>query len=136
MSLECVVARSSVDNLTLILIQALMHQKGLTKKLNGSRFMTFGVDGVFVFQGNKLSVTRQSFEGWASHFMVVHCVAHKTNLGIQIVSHLQMVSRFESLFQNLYNYFSKSPKRHLEFTKLAKLMEPKGAKIFKNVKTH
>jgi hypothetical protein len=92
--------------------------------------MTFGVDGVFIFQGNKLGVTWQSFDGWASHFMVVHYVAHKTNLGVQIVSHLQMVSKFEGLFQNLYNYFSKSLKRHLEFTKLAKLMEPKGAKIF------
>jgi hypothetical protein len=46
-----------------------------------------------------------------------------------------MVNKFEGMFQNLYNYFSKSPKRHLEFTKLAKLMEPKGAKILKNVKT-
>jgi len=130
------VARSSVDNLTLILIQALMHQRGFTKKLNGSRFMTFGVDGVFVFQGTKLGVTQQIFDGWASHFMGVHCVVHRTNLGVQIMSHLQMVSKFEGLFQNLCNYFSKSLKRHLEFTKLAKLMESKGAKMFKNVKTH
>jgi len=136
LSLECVVARSSVDNLTLILIQALMHQRGLTKKLNGNRFMTFGVDGVFVFQGTKLGVTQQIFDGWVSYFMGVHYVAHRTNLGVQIVSHLQMVNRFEGLFQNLYNYFSKSPKRHVEFTKLAKLMEPKGVKILKNVKTH
>ncbi len=62
-------------------------------------------------------------------------MARRTNLGVQIMLHLQMVSRFEGLLQNVYNYFSKSPKRHLEFTKLAKLMEPKGAKILKNVKT-
>jgi hypothetical protein len=47
-----------------------------------------------------------------------------------------MVSKLEGLFQTLYNYLSKSLKRHLEITKLIKLMETKGAKIFKNVKTH
>jgi hypothetical protein len=46
-----------------------------------------------------------------------------------------MVSRLEGFFQTLYNYFSKSLKRHLEFTKLAKLMETNGAKILKNLKT-
>ncbi len=51
------------------------------------------------------------------------------------MSHLQMVNKFEGLLQNLYNYFFKSPKRHLKFTKLVELMEPKGAKILKNVKT-
>jgi hypothetical protein len=47
-----------------------------------------------------------------------------------------MVNRIEGLLQTLYNYFSKNPKRHLEFTKLTKVMETKGAKILKNVKTH
>jgi hypothetical protein len=32
LSLECVVLQSNADNLTLILMQALMHQGGLTKK--------------------------------------------------------------------------------------------------------
>jgi hypothetical protein len=68
--------------------------------------------------------------------MGVHYVAHRTKLGIQIMSHLQMVNRFEGLLQNLYNYFSKSLKRHFEFSKLVELMEPKGAKILKNLKTH
>ncbi len=45
-----------------------------------------------------------------------------------------MVNRIKGLLQTLYNYFSKSPKRHLEFMKLAELMEMKGAKILKNVK--
>ncbi len=77
LAMECVVARSSAYNLTLILMQTLMHQGGLTKKLIGSRFMTFEVDGIFVFQSTKLSVTQQIFDGWAPHFMGVHYVAHK-----------------------------------------------------------
>ncbi len=45
-----------------------------------------------------------------------------------------MVNKLEGLLQTLYNYFSESPKRHLEFTKLVQVMETKGAKILKNVK--
>jgi hypothetical protein len=47
-----------------------------------------------------------------------------------------MVSKLEGLLHTLYNYFSKSPKRHLEFTKLAELMITKGVKILKNIKTY
>ncbi len=46
-----------------------------------------------------------------------------------------MGNKIEGLFQTLYNYFFESPKRHLEFTKPTKLLETKGAKILKNVKT-
>jgi hypothetical protein len=56
-------------------------------------------------------------------------MVHITNLVIQTLSHLQMVSIIEGLFQTLYNYFSKSPKRHLEFFKLVELMETKGSRF-------
>ena len=35
----------------------------------------------------------------------------------------------------LYNFFTHSPKRHVEFVKLAEVMETKGLKILQNVKT-
>jgi len=35
----------------------------------------------------------------------------------------------------MYGYFSHSPKRHLEFQRLAQTLETKGNKILKNVKT-
>ncbi len=40
----------------------------------------------------------------------------------------------ETLFQSLYQYFYKSPKHHLEFTKLVDIMESKGLKLLRNVK--
>jgi hypothetical protein len=46
-----------------------------------------------------------------------------------------MVIRLENLLQTLYAYFSKSLKRHLEFSKLAEIMETQGNKLLKNVKT-
>ncbi len=39
------------------------------------------------------------------------------------------------LLSTLYNYFCKNLKRHLEFTKLTKVMETKRVKILKIVKT-
>jgi hypothetical protein len=46
-----------------------------------------------------------------------------------------MVNRIEVLLSTFYNYFCKNFKRHLEFTKLVKVMKTKGAEILKNVKT-
>ncbi len=62
-------------------------------------------------------------------------MAHKTNLVIQILFHLLMVNKIEGFLSTLYIYFCKSCKRHLDFTKFAKIMEIKKAKILKNVKT-
>ena len=45
------------------------------------------------------------------------------------------MSRIEGLLKSSHAYFKHSPKRHLEFVKLAKLMETKGLKLLKNVKT-
>jgi ubiquinone/menaquinone biosynthesis C-methylase UbiE len=67
--------------------------------------------------------------------MGVHCMVHSTNFAVQTLSHLAMVKRTKSLLSTFYNYFYKSPKRHLEFTKLAKIMETRGFKILKNIKT-
>jgi hypothetical protein len=67
-SFECVVLGSSVDNPTQILMQALMHEGGLTKDLVGMKLITFSANGVFVFQSTRLSVTQQISNGWAPHF--------------------------------------------------------------------
>jgi hypothetical protein len=77
-----VVVGLGVDNLIQVFMQVLMHQGGLTKDLISIKLMTFGVDGLFIFQGSKLSVIRQIFDAWAPHSIAVHCMAHRTNLAI------------------------------------------------------
>jgi hypothetical protein len=62
-------------------------------------------------------------------------MAHRTNLAVQSLSSMPMVSKLEDLFQSLYGYFFSSPKHHLEFIKLAKIVEIEGLKIFRNVKS-
>jgi hypothetical protein len=76
--------------------------------------MSFGVDNVNVFQGNKSSVTKQVQDYYAL-FSIVCIVWH--------------------IIQTLYAYFAHSPEQHLEFTKLVKIVETKGNKILHNVKT-
>jgi hypothetical protein len=46
-----------------------------------------------------------------------------------------MVSKLENLLQTLelYVYFCKSPKRHLEVSQLVEILETKGNKILKNL---
>jgi hypothetical protein len=83
----------------------------------------------FVFQGTRSSVIWQISDVWTPHSIGVHYMAHRTNLEVQIFLLLQMVIKLEGLFYTLYNYFSNNLKRHLEFTKLAKLMETKGLRF-------
>ena len=61
--------------------------------------------------------------------------AHRTNLAVKTLSALPMVERIEDMLMSLHAFFAKSPKRHLEFVKLAELMHSKGLKILKNIKT-
>jgi hypothetical protein len=48
---------------------------------------------------------------------------------------LPMVEKLETLCQGLYNYFTMSSKKHLEFQKLADIVETEGLRMGKNVKT-
>ncbi len=57
-------------------------------------------------------------------------MAHHMNLAVQTLSTIPLVKCIESLLQTLHTYFA-----HLEFTKLAKIMETKGNKILCNMKT-
>ncbi len=61
-------------------------------------------------------------------------MAHHTNLAVQTLSNLPLVSRIEILLQCLYGYFNHIFKMHLEFTKWVGIMEIKGNKFLWNLK--
>lgn len=67
--------------------------------------------------------------------MGVHCVAHRSNLAADALSKVEMISRLENLLVALHKYFSKSPKRHLALEKLSDLLQTKGGKVLRRVKT-
>jgi hypothetical protein len=57
------------------------------------------------------------------------------NLVVEALEKLPILHKTESLLVDLYSYFCKSPKKHIEFCKLVEVMETKGLKILRNKKT-
>jgi hypothetical protein len=108
---------------------------GLTENVVAERMVSFGADGVSVFQGSRTGTTQQLKQKDAPFMIGVHCMAHRTNLVVEPLSNLPMVEKLETLCQALYNYFTMNSKKHLEFQKLAYIMETKGLRMLKNVKT-
>jgi hypothetical protein len=89
------VARLGVNNLSQVLMQALMNEGILMKDLIDKKLMTFGTNGVSFFKalGRVLFI----FDGWVLHSMGVHYMVHKTNLVVRTLLHLQMVNKIEGL---------------------------------------
>jgi hypothetical protein len=79
-------------------------------------------------------MTFQLKEKYYPYMMGQYCMTHEMNLDVQLLSNLPMVAKLEDFLQSLYSYFSSSPKQHLEFIKLANIMETKKLNL-RNVKT-
>jgi hypothetical protein len=75
-----------------------------------------------IFQGAKIGITQQISDDYVLHIQGIQCMVHHTYLVVQVLSKLNMVNKLESLFQTLYDYFYKSPKRHLGLIKLTKIL--------------
>jgi hypothetical protein len=102
-------------------MEALIIGGGVPRNQIAQKLICFGANGVNVFQGTKSGVTKQIKKNYVLHSIKVHCMAHCTNLAMQTLLKLPLVIQLENLLQTLHSYFAHSPKRHLEFTKLAKL---------------
>jgi hypothetical protein len=89
----------------------------------------FGANGASIFHSCCIGVTFQLKEKFVPCMMGQHCMAHKTNLVIQVLSNVPMVAKLEDLLQSMYFYYSNSPMQHLDFTKLVEIMETRGLKI-------
>ncbi len=75
-----------------------------------------------IFQGAKIGITQQISDDYVLHIQGIQCMVHHTYLVVQVLSKLNMVNKLESLFQTLYDYFYKSPRRHLGLIKLTKIL--------------
>jgi hypothetical protein len=62
-------------------------------------------------------------------------MVHHTNLTLEPLSNLHVVLKLETLCQTFYTYFSMSSKKHLEFQKLADIVQIEGLRMLWNVKT-
>jgi hypothetical protein len=134
-SLERVVEGGGSDNLTQVIIDALTAAAKIERLALSKTLLCFGADGVSTFQGAKTGVTQQIQSKYTPFALGVHCMAHRCNLAFKTLSQLDIMNHIEGLLKSSHAYFKHSPKRHLEFVKLAELMETKGLKLLKNVKT-
>lgn len=94
-------------------------------------FLCFGAYGVSSFKGQTIRVkTKYNFNCFP--FAIdVHCC----NLVFKTLSKLGIMSQNKGLLKFAHAYFKFSPNRHLEFVRLAELMETKRLKLLKIVKT-
>jgi hypothetical protein len=135
LSLQRMVDGGGTDAVREMITSSLKFHGGLLESQIAKKLVSVGTDGVSTFQGSRNGVMVQLQKFKAPYLFGVHCMAHRTNLVVEPLSNLPVVSKIESLCKNIHNYFSHSPKRHLEFTKLAEIVETKGLKILNNVKT-
>jgi hypothetical protein len=92
-------------------VDAMLFFGDLNQDTIASKLIRFKANGVSVFQGVKTCVIVQLKDKNAPLLIGVHCMDHHTNLIVQIVFEQGIVGKFEDVPQNLYAYFSHSPKR-------------------------
>jgi hypothetical protein len=89
-------------NLTKCVVGFLLQEKNLSHTNIAAKLVAFGSNGVNVFQGVKLSVTKQIQKTCTPFNLGVHCVSHKTKLVMQTLSFFPIMHQVETLFQSLY----------------------------------
>ncbi len=135
-SFDCILEGSRIDKLTKVIMEALSIGGGMPRNHVATKLICFGGDNVNVFQSTKFGVTKHIHNDYRFNSIRMHYMAHWMNLVVQTLLVFPLVKHIENLFiQTLQAYFAHYTKRHLEFTKLTKIMEIKGNKILHNVKT-
>lgn len=72
-----VVAGTGVDNLTVVIMEALQKARGLSLKSVAQKLLCFGVDGISTFQGTKIGVTQQINIKYAPFFIGIHYMVQR-----------------------------------------------------------
>jgi hypothetical protein len=71
---------SGSDNLTKVIMEAVIIGGGLLRNWIAQKHTCFGTNGVNVFQGEKNGVIKHIYDTFAPHYIGVHCMAHHVNL--------------------------------------------------------
>ncbi len=124
-----VVDKKTTDNFTSLIVWGLMDYGGLSVIDIVNKLVFFGIDKIIVFHSVKSGVTTQLMQKYIPFVRNVHCMTHRTNLVVQTLNTLSLVSKIEFLFVSMYNYFFHILKLHLEIMKVVELLQLKGNKI-------
>ncbi len=74
---------------------------GLSETNLANKHVCFGVDKVTIFQGGKNGVIAQIMQKHAPFVSGVHCMAHRTNLVVQTLSFLSLLSEIKSMLVSM-----------------------------------
>jgi len=129
---ECI---PNEDNLMKLIVDAVSSGGGLDSKSIAQKLLRFGADGASTLQRVRGGVTMQMKEKYAPFMIGVHFVAHRCNLAFKVLSSLEIFAKIEKVMAVTHTYFSKSPKRFVEFKQLAELTKTKGLKMLRDVQT-
>ncbi len=99
-----------------------------------NKVFCFEADKVIVFHGVKNGVMIQLMQKYIPFMSSVQCMAHYTNLVVQMFNNLNLFSKIKFLLVSMYNCFCLNFKQHLTTTKLVKLLSSKGNIFFENIK--
>ncbi len=69
----------------------------------------FGVDGAFFFLGYDIGAMSQLKDKHVPYMMGQHSMAHRTNLVVQVLSNLPMVTKLEDCFSHYIQVFFNFP---------------------------
>ena len=105
------------------LLETLEQYGGLPRLDNVAKLVFFIANKVSIFQGVCTGVTIQLKENRAPFVFGIHCMSHHTNLAVQTLLQVPLVSWIEELLQRLYSFFSHSPKRNQKLANLANIVE-------------
>ncbi len=81
-------------------------------------------------------ITIQLKEENAPFMISVHYMSNHINLIVQTLCKMGIVRKIKDVMQSLYAYFFHNLKRTQEFVDLAHIVEIRGQRILKNIKTH
>lgn len=85
------------DNLTVVILEALMETGGLSKEALDEKLICFGADGHPSFQGCMNGVATQLKKGYSPYLFSMHCVAHRTSLATGALSALPIMATLKDL---------------------------------------
>jgi hypothetical protein len=100
-----------------------------------SRLLCFGTNGVTVFQGARIGISKQLRTSYASFSIGVHFFAYRINLATKTLYANLIFQNSKRLMQNSHEFINKSPKKLSEFFKLVDVIEIKGLWLLQNVAT-
>ncbi len=131
LSLECVMEGYNSTNLKMVIVQAFLNNAGMQNfDVFSKRYLSFGVEGITILQGCHTSITNPNSS--LVCFVYDWCPLYGT------LNKLGYPNPFSFAHcQSFYNHYSNFLNKHLEPTKIVKILEItlKGLKILNNVKT-